>query len=288
MARGNQAASGKAWEYGLARTAADVFSVPFVVNNPSNSAKVAYDHLDKKERTRIDCAASEAIVFLRANDNALNDTAQVVMQSDMRGRDGDVRDVIVLTGKGEEVGISAKHRHKAVKHSRLSPQIDFGYRWYGKPCSANYQREVAPIWNKLSVIQDSGAMWRDISNKSEIIYSPVVQAFIAEIRSAPAKKLLHYMLGRYDFYKVIKDNGNVLLQSFNLGGSLGWGKRLPTPNRIIDVEQTRATTAVVTFDRGWSLSFRLHSAESRVVPSMKFDINLVGTPPQANHMIPYS
>lgn len=287
MAKVSQSESGRAWEYGLARVAADIFAVPLAVNNPRNAAQISYDYLNEQERTRIDNAASEALVFLRAHDNALNNTAGVIMQSDMRGREGDVRDVIVQTSKGEEIGISAKHRHKAVKHSRLSPQIDFGDQWYGQVCSEEYHRSVAPIWNRLSVAWVEGRMWRDIPDKAQTIYAPVVRAFMAEVRSAPAARLLCYMLGKYDFYKVIKDNGNVLLQSFNLRGSLGWGKRLPMPRRIIDVEQTRDTTAVITFDRGWSLSFRLHNAESKAMPTMKFDVNLVGTPPQANHIIPY-
>ena len=287
MTSASQSDSGKAWEYGLARVAANIFSVPLAVSNPRNVAQVAYDSLDEQERTRIDNAASEAVVFLRAHDDALNDTAGVVMQSDTRGKKGDVRDVIVKTGKGEEVGISAKHRHKAVKHSRLSPKIDFGSQWYEQACSKEYRRSVAPIWKKLSVARDKGKMWRDMPDKALTIYAPVVRAFMAEVRAAPAEKLLRYMLGKYDFYKVMKDNGNVLLQSFNLSGSLGWGKRLSMPRRIIDVEQVRDTTAVITFDRGWSLSFRIHNAERKVAPTMKFDINLVGTPLQANHIIPY-
>lgn len=287
MVNVNQSESGKAWEYGLARVAADIFSVPLAVNNPRNTAQLAYDYISQTERTKIDNAASEAICFLRAHDNNLNGTVGVVMQSDMKGRGGDVRDVIVQTTTGREVGISAKHRHKAVKHPRLSPTIDFGYQWYGKGCSDKYIHDVAPIWERLEAAKDEGKMWRDIPDKAKTIYAPVIQAFITEISTAPADKLLRYMLGQYDFYKVIKDNGNVLLQSFNLGGSLGWGKKLPIPTRLIDVNHSRDTTAVLTFDRGWSLSFRLHNAESRVVPTMKFDVNLVGTPPQANHNIKY-
>ena len=287
MAKANQSESGKAWEYGLARVAADTFAVPLAVNSPRNAAQAAYEYLDKQERIWIDNAASKTVIFLRANDDTLNDTTGVVMQSDRRGREGDVRDLIMQTGKGKEVGISAKHRHKAVKHPRLSPQIDFGYQWYGVGCSEKYRRSIAPVWDKLSAAKDQGKMWRDMPDKAQVFYAPVVRAFVSEVRSAPAGRLLRYMLGEYDFYKVVKDNGDVLLQSFNLYGSLSWGKRLPMSSRIIDVDQVRDTTAVITFDKGWSLSFRLHNAESNAVPTMKFDVNLVGTPPQASHTIPY-
>lgn len=287
MAKGGQTESGKAWEYGLARAAATVFSVPLSVNNPRNSAQKAYSHLDKRERERIDNAASEAVAFLRIHDNSLNDTVGVSIQSDMQGKIGDVRDVIIHTGNGDEVGISAKHRHKAVKHSRLSSQIDFGDQWYGRKCSDKYWHSTNPVWNRLTVARDAGGLWQDLPDKAQTIYAPIVRAFMAEVRSAPAEKLLRYILGIYDYYKVVKDNGNVILQSFNLGGTLDWGKKLHMPSRIIDVEQRRDNIAVISFDKGWSLSFRVHNAESKAAPSVKFDINLVGTPLLANHIIAY-
>ncbi len=35
------------------------------------------------------------------------------------------------------------------------------------------------------------------------------------------------------------------------------------------------TTLLVTMNEGWQISFRIHSASSRIEPSLKFDINLV-------------
>ena len=39
-------------------------------------------------------------------------------------------------------------------------------------------------------------------------------------------------------------------------------------------------------DKGWQLSFRIHSAESLVIPSLKFDVNMVGNPASmySNHI----
>lgn len=39
------------------------------------------------------------------------------------------------------------------------------------------------------------------------------------------------------------------------------------------------TTLNMVLDGGWSISFRIHNAEKKVVPSLKFDINLTGNPP---------
>ena len=35
---------------------------------------------------------------------------------------------------------------------------------------------------------------------------------------------------------------------------------------------------MAVFDKGWQLSFRIHSASSRVESSLKFDVQIVGLP----------
>lgn len=133
--------------------------------------------------------------------------------------------------------------------------------------------------------------WRDLPDKVGDYYKPILNAFVAELRDCKLPdRLIRYVLGRHDFYKVIKDNGSVVCQSFNLDGSLSWGSRLPMPSRVVvcEADSTRDATALVFFDQGWQLSFRLHNARSRVEPSLKFDIQLVGQPHQlATHTLSY-
>jgi hypothetical protein len=84
-------------------------------------------------------------------------------------------------------------------------------------------------------------------------------------------------LGRYDFYKVIKENGTVSISSFNLGGTLGWGTRLPIPTSFqISPKPESDTTLLMVFNQGWQISFRIHNASSKVEPSLKFDVAPVG------------
>ena len=126
--RVTQTESGKAWEYGLAHQCANMFNnnTVLIVNNPRNKSRESYDLLPRSERRRIDRAANEAVLFIRAHDPRTLNAQRIVMQSDMRGTEGDVRDLLIETGS-ETIGISAKHRHDALKHSRLSDNIDFGY-----------------------------------------------------------------------------------------------------------------------------------------------------------------
>lgn len=103
-------------------------------------------------------------------------------------------------------------------------------------------------------------------------------------------RLLSYLIGKYDFYKIIKENGTVSIQSFNIFASLGWGSKIPLPQRIIEAElkANSHTTIVVIFDNGWQISFRIHNASSKVEPSLKFDIQIVGWPSLiSRHVINY-
>ena len=209
-----------------------------------------------------------------------------------------MRDVIVYnTALSQEIGISAKNRHWAVKHSRLSEQIDFGSDWFGVRCSSNYFHTIVPIFRELHSRKRRNEKWRDIPNKKQLYYMPVLQAFHTEMSElfehSPdqvARGLVRYLLGRYDFYKVIKENGNVSIMSFNIGGTLKWGSRIPLPTRIIEISMKprSETTLIMTFDQGWQISFRIHNASTKVEPSLKFDINIIGLPQSASrHVITY-
>lgn len=285
----NQTASGKAWEYGLARQFANAAGADMVVNRPLYQAQTAYDLLPDGERTAVDQAANAALAFLRASDPRLASPSRVLIQSDQAGKDGDVRDIVVITHTGEIIGISAKHRHLGLKHSRLSDSIDFGAGWYGIPCSNDYWNAVQPVFNSLRTA--TVHRWNELERKHEDYYVPVLQAFIDEVqRNANVERMLRYIVGRFDFYRVIKANGNIQVQSFNLDGSLQWGDQLPMPTRVIEfaMRNRSRTTADLTLDQGWALSFRLHNARTPIEPSLKFDVLLTGTPADmGNYPIPY-
>ena len=102
--------------------------------------------------------------------------------------------------------------------------------------------------------------------KDDIVYVPLLRAFIDEVRAnADPARMLRYLVGVYDFYKIIKDNGNVVMQSFNMGGNLKWGHRVPMPTDIIQfaLKSGSKNTALLAFNEGWQLSFRIHNARVR-------------------------
>ena len=169
--------------------------------------------------------------------------------------------------------------------------------WFGVPCSPQYFASITPVFQDLLERKRSGELWRNISDKTQRYYLPLLDIFSNEMRSLfkndpnqVAKGLLKYLLGMQDFYKIIKENGDVTAISFNIYGSLKWGNRLPLPTRIIEIapKSDNLTTIEITFDHGWQLSFRIHNASTMVEPSLKFDINIIGWPQAVSrHVLHY-
>lgn len=235
-----------------------------------------------------------------SNSHNPDDSLQLEIVSDSKGQAGDVRDVLAIRLLQKwEIGISAKNNHRAVKHSRLSQKIDFGEKWVGIPCSANYFEEIKPIFDFLTNLKnkDKTTKWTAIENMHEKIYVPLLDAFRSEIlrldKTNPVilpQKLVEYLIGNQDFYKVIKGKSTVEIQAYNLHGTLNQSfekinpkakiPKLKLPTRLIEVvyENNSKTTLVVSLNEGWQISFRIHNASSRVEPSLKFDINLISAP----------
>lgn len=71
------------------------------------------------------------------------------IQTDNEGKEGDVRDIVIARKDVKwEIGLSLKHNHFAVKHSRLAKGLDFGNKWFGIPCSEN----IGTILSQFSII----------------------------------------------------------------------------------------------------------------------------------------
>ena len=288
---------GRAFEYGIALSLSKILSLPITENTYILVAKQCFNSSSVLEQQNIIKASNQAVTFLVIHDNRLTkNNCQISLQSDQRGREGDVRDVIVHNNTlNQDVGISAKNRHWALKHSRLSARIDFGSEWFGIKCADSYFREISPIFEELKNRRYNKEKWRDIPDKKQRYYLPVLHAFQSEIKTLfenhgeVPSKLIKYLLGQYDYYKVIKENGEVSVLSFNIDNSLKWGDRLHLPTRIIEISQKpdSDTTIIMTFDQGWQISFRIHSASTMVEPSLKFDITIIGSPGISRHEIPY-
>ncbi|MDE0470491.1 MAG: HaeIII family restriction endonuclease [Ekhidna sp.] len=281
----SQVKNGKAFEYALVLEISRLTRSKITDNTAAQIAKDYYNSISGDNRKHFDRAADEASVFLECHDDRFDKSHLITLQSDSKGKDGDVRDIIVSINDRNEIGISAKHNHQAVKHSRLSDKIDFGKDWCNYPVSNNYWKSVKPIFSDLRQRKEKSELFKNIPNKDSTIYLPVLSAFEDELRVLCEdfgrnfiKCLFQYLTRRHDFYKVVCGKKSVNVQSVNIGGTLEWGKRWKIPSRIEQIKRKieSKNTLLITFEGGWQLSFRLHSASSRVEPSLKFDIQFVG------------
>lgn len=224
---------------------------------------------------------------------------QLRLQVDCEGELGDVRDLVIARNNVYwEIGLSLKHNHFAVKHSRLAKKLDFGKKWFDHPCSIDYWNTIYSIFEYLETEKRNKTEWKNLPDKEEGVYVPLLQAFMDEIiRSSIEnpdipRKMVEYLLGEYDFYKVISVDARRLtkIQPFNFRGDLNKpsAKYKPKilvpqsqlPTRLVNVEMKPGSTNTVEMflDNGWQFSFRIHSAATLVETSLKFDIQLIGMP----------
>lgn len=276
-------------------------------NSSYDAAENAWETIDneKKELYALSAKSTiETIFALEPNIVEVNeDILKLYIQPDQQGQEADVRDIIIERSDIIwEIGLSLKHNHMAVKHSRIAKSLDFGERWYGVKCSKTYWEEIKPVFDFLEQEKTKGTYFRDLESKEDDVYVPLLNAFIKEIESQVEmnpeipRRLVEYLLSKYDFYKIISLDQQRLttIQSFNMYGTLNKPSRVAKPSATvatiklpenllhIGFRPNNKTTVVMSMDNGWQFSFRLHNAKDVVETSLKFDIQLVGMPAEVN------
>lgn len=302
---------GRAYEFiclnSLYEAISKIRPAKIVINSSYKAAENAWKRLTHGERTLYTLSAKSTIETIFALEpNIVEDSSDILnlyIQNDKHGEEADVRDIIIERKEIIwEIGLSIKHNHMAVKHSRIAKTLDFGSKWYDIPCSLTYWNDVKPIFDFLEHEKTKGTYFRDLRAKEDDVYIPLLNAFIKEItmqvqasQNVP-RRLVEYLLSKYDFYKVISiDNKRVTtIQSFNIYGTLNLSSRasqpkikvpvinLPTTLLHIGFKPGSKTTVIICFDKGWQFSFRIHNAKDVIETSLKFDIQIVGMPADVN------
>lgn len=302
-----QIEQGKAFEYAcllaIQQRLSPLQSIEIVENSSLIVASKFYNNLPDELQQELSSAARTGTnIIIRLEPQLLhpngNEPLQLLLQADKKGEDGDVRDVICIRQQNNwEIGISCKHNHKAVKHSRLSRNLDFGAKWFNHSCSQSYFDEIAPIFDMLNELKNEKKLWKEIDNKAEVVYKPLMDAFMKELLrldaahpNCIASSFIQYLVGKNDFYKLIASKKLTEVQAYNLNGTLNKvsGKNKPEakvqalslPDRFIDIAYKKgsSSTLKITCDESWVISLRVHSAKTAVESSLKLDIQLEGVP----------
>lgn len=309
---GKQTETGKAFEFACAYVLFKKYSqyteVALVESPQMITARNAFMSLESFEQEAYMQGAEAAVRIIDRLEPKLSSQTSpmaVSLQTDSAGIAGDVRDVLCLRGSEWEIGLSCKHNHEAVKHSRLSDTIDFGKDWFGKSCSDEYFTAVKKVFLPLRKIRDESkssgnpAKWDMLADKETDCYVPVLEAFMEELKrldiTYPGEipgRLIKYLIGVNDFYKVIMNDQRkfTMIESVNINGTLNQkdGKKkalidvplmkLPTRFYEIGFKDDSRNTIVVVCDQGWNVSMRIHNASSKIEPSLKFDVQLMAMP----------
>ena len=304
---------GRAYEYAwmqtLYNTLNELRKTRVVENSSLMANQKAWSLMDKDIQETFMTSAAAAIDTILELEPRIsefeNDELTLEFQKDKQGIKGDVRDIILKRKNIEwEIGLSIKHNHEAVKHSRLSDKIDFGNEWFDMPCSYEYWRAIKPIFNSLREKKALGVKWSEIDNKSQEVYIPILNAFIAEVKRANKKdntisrKMIEYLIGVKDYYKIVsKDNKRLtIIHTFNLHNTLNKPAKnkvsaitvpiVKLPTRLVECvpKPDSDNTIEMYLDNGWQLNLRIHNASSKVEPSLKFDIQFISMPMNVLHI----
>ncbi len=272
--------------------------------NGFNACYRAYVSLEKSLQERYLESAKQGVLLLLDCEPLLSEVIgnsqneiTLSLQKDKLGEIGDVRDILIYFDRFC-IGLSIKHNHDAVKHSRLSKDLDFGEKWLGIGVSQNYKDTIKPLFEKLENAKKEGMLWRDFPNKEQEIYAPLLQAFKKEVlrideneKNKVPQKMVEYLLGKYDFYKAIllEREQKTKLEAYHFNNTLNRSvknkpkriiplSKLPTRMIYFDFKPKSFNTLELVLNEGWSFSLRIHNASSRVEPSLKFDIKLLSIP----------
>lgn len=308
-----QRSNGEAFEFACLEalqkviTEQDGSTVSLIVDDYYEKCRASYESLDPAGQEDKRFAAEAGIRMILPLEPHLmdNDMFTVSLQHDNKGEEADVRDVLCAkNSSGWEIGFSCKNNHEALKHPRLSPKIDFGKKWMGCPCSPAYWEAIAPIFAEIENLIAQDVDWKNISDKDDRFYRPLLDAFIDEVKriyekigSEAPRRMLRYLIGSHDFYKLISNDKKrvTTMMPFNFTGKLGQtseGRRskirlstlhLPTEFQDIKIKRTddgeeSKSTAILYCDKGWTVSLRLHNAKTKAERSLKFDAQLIGHP----------
>ncbi|GAA7931600.1 hypothetical protein JP0533_06720 [Helicobacter pylori] len=299
---------GRAYEYAWCLALEQKLSVfkKVVVDkqNGFNAANRAYESLEKSLQERYLESAKQGVLLLLDCEPLLSEVIgssqngiTLSLQKDKLGEMGDIRDILIYFDRFC-IGLSIKHNHDAIKHSRLSKDLDFGEKWLGVGVSQNYKDTIKPLFEKLENAKKEGMLWRDFPNKEQEIYAPLLQAFKKEVlridedkKNKVPQKMVEYLLGKYDFYKAIllEREQKTKLEAYHFNNTLNRSvknkpkriiplSKLPTRMIYFDFKPKSFNTLELVLDEGWSFSLRIHNASSRVEPSLKFDIKLLSKP----------
>ncbi|MDM0740113.1 HaeIII family restriction endonuclease [Clostridium perfringens] len=266
---------GRAFEYALCKKIDSNFTNITLTDRAvveQSKDKRYYDALNSDEKSKYDISTNRICsewLNLKLIDSNIYTLDRL---PDSAGVNGDVTD-IRLESPNAIINISLKHNHNALKHPRLTrvPKwidintdnkyaSDYKNIWDSFLSKANTLSSTATLFNELIAIEDNFVF--------DNLYNPLCKLVSNYLTkniktSSQVESLFKFMVGKYDFYKIIDNPDYVLIQDFI---------DLKMPKNV-KIEQTDKSYIKMTFNNGVILNLRIHTASSRIsTKSVKFDV----------------
>ena len=190
---------------------------------------------------------------------------------DRAGVKGDVTD-ICIKNYAEQINISLKHNHDALKHPRISRVP----AWVGIQKDHEYMRIHDQIWEDFfdaaAQLNPNAVLFKDLINiekdfVNDNLYFPfckLISSYLNQFTSEPVaiQQMFDFLIGNCNFYKIIDRKHFIEIQEFI---------NIPKPPHV-EICQTSKSYISINFDNGVSLSLRIHTAEKELTASAKFDV----------------
>ncbi|MCC5661730.1 HaeIII family restriction endonuclease [Nostoc sp. XA010] len=195
----------------------------------------------------------------------------------------DVTD-ICLTSKAWTVNLSLKHNHTALRHQRPgTTPVHCGYA-KNDPQMQHFKQQYRVITQEFMQHIGQAKLFAELPPAliEQHLYTQVcnlVSQFINSHADTCATKLFQYLVGNVNYYKIIVDTHarTLNIQQF---------AEIQMPTNVIATVNKQYV--FLSFDNGWEISMRLHTASSQLKnsPSLKFDTKALKNPLTAT-IIPY-
>lgn len=175
-------------------------------------------------------------------------------------RNMDVRDLVIYSDRGDQLGVSLKWNSSEIKSLRLG---DNWFKQFHIQDSGEWQAAIREHHKQLGKYE----YWRDAIAELGLdgVYGVYRNAVVAQIKRGEGKpfidSLSQFLFGKQNYLKVmaIAKGKEISLAYYD-------SKNLPTQIHHIGPSSKGKHYFEIIFDKGWQLLFRLHNKDSKIKP----------------------
>lgn len=202
------------------------------------------------------------------------------------GNPTDVEIQFISKNSIRKLNLSLKHNHDALKHPRI-PRLPQQFGIHDVSITSNHLKNHSKIWDlfvqKALLLKNNSKEFKELKEKNASfidmnLYRPLNKLVIDFIKNHSKgnnlKTFFKFLVSGTDFYGVKNESDRIVIKYFV-------GIQMPSSVKITYPHEGKLSTFLATFDNGWKLSFRLHTASSEFIrngklnTSTKYDVKCI-------------